>query len=104
MDTRSNSLKERDLPEIPSEFIEPYLQAMLSVELECIEFQPTEKRLEEAKQNLKGVERFVSRFCGIHARLATGNVYDFFYRMTLDDCKEIFKRVDPEFYKEHNHR
>ena len=85
----SEALRTRGLKQIPSEFIEPYLQAMLSVELECIEFRPTEERLEEAKQNLRGVERFVSRFCGIHASIATSNVYDNFYRMTLEDVKKI---------------
>jgi hypothetical protein len=82
-------LKDRGLTQIPSELIEPYLQAMLSVELECIAFTPTEKRLQEAKQNLKGVESFVSRFCGIHARYATNNVYASFYTMTLDEAKKI---------------
>lgn len=97
---KSNELKERDLPEIPSEFIEPYLTAMLSVELECIEFSFTEDRLNEAKQNLKGVERFVSRFCGIHSKIATGNVYRNFYDLTLEDCFNIFKKHSPEFYKD----
>jgi hypothetical protein len=92
----NSCLRERGLSEIPSELIEPYLVAMLSVELECIEFTPTQERLDEAKANLKGVERFVSRFCGIHARYATSNVYDSFYRMTLDQAKRIIKAANKE--------
>jgi len=82
-------LTKRGLSQIPSEFIEPYLVAMLSIELECIAFTFTEEQLEQSKANLKGIERFVSRFCGIHASIATGNVYYDFYRMTLEDVKKI---------------
>lgn len=87
--TISDALRSRDLKEIPSELIEPYLQAMLSVELECIEFRPTEEQVEESKANLKGVERFASRFCGIRSRYATNNTYDAFYRMELEDFKKL---------------
>jgi len=90
----SETLRSRGLKEIPSEFIEPYLTAMLSVELECIEFKPTQERLDEAKANLRGVERFVSRFCGVHSRYAVSNVYDTFYRMTLDQAKDIIKEYN----------
>jgi hypothetical protein len=84
-------LKQRGLTEIPSEFIEPYLVAMLSMELECIAFKPTQERLDKAKANLKGVEEFVSRFCGIHARYATMNTYKSFYDMSLEQAIEIVK-------------
>lgn len=92
------------LEKIPSEFIEPYLIKMLSIELECIEFRPTEERLEEAKQNLKGVERFINRFGGIHSSLAISNVYRPFYELTLeqalDICKRSFKeRFDDDRYE-----
>ncbi len=79
------------LPEIPSEFIEPYLKAMLCQELEHLSYYPTQKQLDEAIQNLKGVERFVSRYCGLHAKMATSNVYYNFYKLTLDQVKEIVK-------------
>lgn len=94
MSNISESLRSRGLKEIPSEFIEPYLTAMLSVELECIAFQPTQERLDEAKANLRGVERFVGRFCGIHSRYAVSNVYETFYRMTLDQAKNIIKEYN----------
>lgn len=90
-DYRSTGFKERGLIEIPTQFIEPYLVAMLSMELEGIEFHPTEERLEEAKNNLKGVERFINRFGELKVRLAITNVYENFYRMTLDEAKEIIK-------------
>lgn len=89
-------LRERGLTQIPSELIEPYLKAMLSVELECLAYTPTEEQLVESKQNLKGVERFVQRFCGIHARYATMNIYENFYKMTLEQANQI----NAEVYKE----
>ena len=97
-DNRSSALITRGLQEIPSEMIEPYLVAMLSIELEGIEFRPTEERLEEAKQNLRGVERFVTRFCGIHSRIAVGNVYSDFYELTLEEAKKIIKSANKEMY------
>jgi len=87
----NSCLKDRGLSEIPSEFIEPYLVAMLSVEIESIGFRPTQERLDEAKANLKGVERFVCRFGGIHSRIAVSNVYDRFYSITLDEVLDIIK-------------
>jgi len=94
MNNISDALRSRGLNEIPSDFIEPYLAAMLSVELECIAFTPTQERLDEAKANLRGVERFVSRFCGVHSSLAVSNVYDSFYNMTLDQAKNIIKEYN----------
>ena len=64
---------------------------MLSVELEAIEFRPTDEQVKQSKDNLRGVERFVNRFCGIHAKIAVGNVYSDFYRMTLKDFTKILK-------------
>ena len=96
---RSAGFKERGLMEIPSEYIEPYLIAMLSMELEGIEFRPTEERLLEAKQNLKGVETFVSRFASIHARYAVMNVYEKFYRMTLEDALKICNASQKERFE-----
>lgn len=78
-----------ELPEIPSEFIEPYLVRMLSTQFELLAFQCTEEKLIETKQNLKGVERFVSYFGGIHSRLAVSNVYSGFYNMSLEDVKKL---------------
>ena len=79
----SDALRSRGLREIPSEFIEPYLQAMLSVELENLAHNPTQENLDESKANLRGVELFVSRYCGLHSRLATDNIYYGFFNMDL---------------------
>lgn len=101
MSDLQDCLRARGLNQIPSEFIEPYLVAMLSVELECIEFSPTQERLDEAKANLKGVARFVSRFCGVHSRYATDNVYESFYDLTLEQVKEITKEARIQRQKEY---
>ena len=95
----STALQLRGLKEIPSELIEPYLKAMLSVELECIAFKPTQEQLDTSKANLKGVERFVSRFCGIHSRCMVTNVYTHFYEMTLEQAIEINKDAEKEIYE-----
>ena len=79
------------LPEIQSEFIEPYLQQMVVMELLALENNFTEKQLEKSKENLKGLEVFVSRFCGIHSKIATGNIFYKFYSLDLEKAKKIWK-------------
>ena len=93
-DLTTSCCRERGLAPIISEYIEPYLTAMLSVELENLQYSPTEEQLQEAKQNLKGVERFISRFGGLHSRIAISNVYDNFYRMTLDDVHKFIEEYE----------
>ena len=91
-----------ELPKIPSEFIEPYLRKMLSMELEALQFCPTQERLDEAKKNLKGVELFISRFGGIHSRYAVMNIYNSFYALTLKDAILINKLVLDEIYEKND--
>ena len=80
------------LPEIQSEYIEPYLAQYFGYLIESIAM--GFKTPQEAKNELKGVENFVSQFCGIHARYATMNEYHRINEMPdaelLDLCKRIF--------------
>ena len=90
----SNALSDRGLTEIPSELIEPYLAAMLSVELEELMYNPTIEGFEESKATLKSIERFVTLFCGIHARIATSNEYYKFYSLTFEQLCDILKEME----------
>ncbi len=83
-----------ELDEIPSESIEKYLVAYISMEIEAVGLGFTKP--EEARANLMGVERFVSRFCGIHARLATQNRYYDFCNLSDEDMISICKKVCQE--------
>lgn len=84
------------LPEIPSEFIEPYAQKFLSQIIEAVGIGMTKP--EQARVSLKEVERFICRFSGIHARLAVSNEYNRF--CTLDDktmvelCQQAVKETE----------
>jgi hypothetical protein len=80
-----------ELDEIPSEFIEPYLVTYMSMVIESVGFGFDTPA--EARERLKGIERFISIFGGIHARLATQNrVYDF-CNMSDEKMIEICKQV-----------
>lgn len=83
-----------DLPEIGSEFIEPYAQRFFMMQLESIYYGLITPC--EAKQHLNSVGFFISSFCGIHARIATSNIYDKFCNMTDDEiitiCKKTFEK------------
>ncbi len=77
--------------EIPSEFIEPYLQNFLGNQIDGIAMglqQP-----QETRNYLRGVKYFVDCYCGIHARLATSNVYDKFINLSDEDMIRICKKV-----------
>lgn len=79
------------MDEIPSEFIEPYLLTFLKSKFESVGLgyeTPTEARVE-----LKVIERFVSIFCGTHARIAVSNEYDKFCRLSDDEMIEICKKL-----------
>jgi hypothetical protein len=83
-----------NLPEINSEFIEPYFQRFLSMQIESVGAGLITPK--EAKEYLKGVDYF-SCFMGLHCRLAVSNVYGKFIRLPDDQllaiCKKIFKEV-----------
>jgi len=83
-----------DLPKIPSIFIEPYLQRMISMELMALENNFTEEQLKKSKDNLRGVEVFVSRFCGLHANIAVGKIFYYFYNLDLEQVKNILTNED----------
>jgi hypothetical protein len=77
--------------EIPSEYIEPYLKTFLSMQIESIGLGYSTPA--EARADLKGVEHFVSIFCGIHSRFATSNEYNKFCSMSDEQIIEICKKV-----------
>lgn len=90
------------LPEIPSEFIEPYLVKYFGYIIDSVGHGL--KKPAEAKQDLLGVERFISMFGGIHSRLAISNEYYRIYAMSDEQfqkfCKETVKEsiADVEDY------
>ena len=81
------------LNEIPSEFIEPYLVTFLTAKIEAVGM--GFETPDAARADLKGVERFISIFGGIHARYATMNKYTEFCALPDQDmikiCKEVIK-------------
>lgn len=94
--SRSSFFSIEKLPEIPSELIEPYLKNFLSLQIEGIGCGLTKPQ--DARNDLKGVQYFVSAYCGIHARFATSNEYDRFCNLSDEDmvaiCKKVFKEAD----------
>jgi hypothetical protein len=99
------------LPEIPSEFIEPYLQKFMGNIVEFASSACTEEELKqrngigwtiaELKLWVKGVEMFVSWTCGAHARLAMQNeFYNHWKNLPDDQIKAICKQVMDEVYSE----
>jgi len=102
----------KELPEIPSEFIEPYLAKFMShmVEFVCSANTEEEKQknnsgwtIAEIKNWIKGVELFVSFNCGVHARLAMQNHYYHIWKHLPDDeIKKICKQVMDEVYSENS--
>lgn len=87
----------REMEEIPSEFIEPYLVTYLSMVIESVGF--GFETPAEVREDLKGVERFISLFGGLHARLAIGNKYGDFCRMSDEEMIKICKQVCEENYQ-----
>jgi hypothetical protein len=79
------------LPEIPSEYIEPYLVKFMSYLIESIAM--GFKTPQQAKDEFKGIEHFVSQFCGIHARLACGNEYYSFIGFKDEDLQALCDKV-----------
>ena len=92
-----------DLPEIPSEFIEPYLSKFMG---SMIEFVASARSQEEKdrlgglgwtvadiKKWVKGVEVFVSMSCGIHARLAMMNEMNKFCDIVDQELYELCRKI-----------
>lgn len=92
----TQTLFEKDLPKIPSEFIEPYLIRFMSMEIEGVALGFTKP--EQVRQNLKGVERFVSRFCGLHATLSVSNEFEKLSKLSdekmIETCKQAFEETE----------
>lgn len=70
--------RNNNLPEIPSEYIEPYLEKFMGNMVEFVVSSVTQEgkdknngigwTITEIRQWIKGVELFVSWHCGIHSR------------------------------------
>lgn len=82
------------LPEIPSEFIEPYLAKYVGYIIDCIG--NGVKTPAEAKEDLLGVERFISMFGGLHSRMACTNQYFRIISMPDDVLLEICQNAVKE--------
>ena len=93
------------LPEIPSEFIEPYLVKFIGNMIQYIACARTEEDKEarglgwtvkDVRGWLKGVEVFVSEFCGIHSRYAMMHEVQRWEKMTDEQLLELCKTVISE--------
>lgn len=93
MDNNCNGYN-RDLTRIPSEFIEPYLQDALMLQLQGIAYGfDSDKQIDKAKNDLKGVEHFVMVYCGLHSQYATMNEYKKFYDLSNEDLRKLAKEI-----------
>ncbi|HLO91594.1 MAG TPA: hypothetical protein VK172_10565 [Lentimicrobium sp.] len=95
------------LPQIPSEFIEPYLVKFMGsmvdfVASACVTQEELDKRngigwtVAEVKQWVKGVEMFVSQHCGIHSQYAMMNELKRFTTLPDAELKELCMKVRRE--------
>lgn len=99
------------LPEIPSEYIEPYLVKFMGSMIEfmanaCITEEELAERkgvgwtVAEIKGWVKGVEMFVSQTCGIHARYAAMNKMLEFVDVPDAELKEMCRNIVMETFEE----
>ena len=97
------------LPEIPSEFIEPYLAKFMGSMIEFLSSAYiTEEELAkhngvgwtvaEVKHWVKGVEVFVSGSCGIHSRYAMINEMQKMTEMPDADLKILCRKITYESF------
>lgn len=77
--------------EIPSEFIEPYLRNFLMVQLEYFNY--CNQSYDETLANLRGVERFISHYGGIHSRMAVSNIYSTTYDLDETKLREFCVKI-----------
>lgn len=80
-----------ELDEIPSEYIEPYLITYFSMVIESVGYGFDTPQ--QARDRLKGIERFISIFGGLHARIATQNKVFEFCNMSDEEIINICKQV-----------
>lgn len=76
---------------LPSELIEPYVQRFLMLCLEELAFYNTP--VAEVKARMQGVRYFIGCYAGIHAEMATDNVYFKFCDVPDDELKAIAKKI-----------
>jgi hypothetical protein len=92
------------LPEIPSEYIEPYLAKFMGsmVEFAASAVLTQEEKAErggigwtiaEVKSWVKGLELFVNHYCGIHARYAMMNEMYKFVETPDEEMQRICKKI-----------
>jgi len=78
---------------IPSEYIEEHLKRFFMIQLEALAYGLHTP--EEVRNHFKGVCYFVECSCGIHARMATSNIYSSLIYMEdeamIQVAKETFK-------------
>lgn len=111
MTTDTNTGKPYSLPEIPSEFIEPYLTKFMGNIIEFAANAVTQEEKErrggsgftitEIRQWVKGLELFVQWNCAIHARYAMSN--EFYQRwcfMTDEQIQTLCRQVMEESLSE----
>lgn len=79
------------LPEIPSEFIEPYLMKFLGYLIDSIAMGLITPA--EARSDFKGVEHFISLYAGIHARYACSNELTRFIKLPDEEMIKVCKTV-----------
>ncbi len=80
-----------ELAKIPSEYIEPYLQRFLMLQIEGVAMGLTPPQ--EARDYLKGVEYFVECFCGIHSKYAVSNRYGQFIKLSDEQMISICQKT-----------
>jgi len=76
---------------IPSEAIEGYIKRFIMIQLEGLAFGLHTPQ--EVKNNLKGMEYFISCSCGIHARMATSNVVYDFTNLPDDEMIQVARKT-----------
>jgi hypothetical protein len=81
----------KNLAPIPSEYIEPYAQRFLMMQLESIAFGLITPQ--QGKDYIKGVEYFIGCFGGLHAQLATSNIYYSFLNTKDEDLIRIARHT-----------
>jgi hypothetical protein len=91
------------LPEIPSEYIEPYLVKFMGSMIQFVASARTAEEkaklngvgwtVDEVKSWVKGVEVFVSQSCGIHSRYAMMNEMYKFVEIPNDKLLKICKKI-----------
>lgn len=80
-----------NLPPIPSEYIEPYAQRFLMMQLESVYAGILTPK--EAKEYIKGAEYFISCFGDLHAQIAVSNEYHKFMILPDKEMIDISKKV-----------